>query len=313
MYSIITPVFNREDCISRCIESVIEQLKWNIPLEHIIIDDGSKDRTPSIINNYAKKYNHIKCILLPTNKGTNAARNAGIRAAAGDFCTFLDSDDYFVPDAISFIHQTINDKPNFIHYIFTPSHQVEKIKQYVHNESSNQCILTYSDFLSGKVYGDFLHVIKTNTLRKYPFLESVRIHEYLTYLKLYKEANYILLTNKTITIIERQRADSVTKETIRTSKKIINKDLEAVEYYLLNYKNELIDYKLDNILTKRYIRYIENTLMLSQYNKTKKALNEMKALSLSIPSYLKIFYYTRTGWLFRLLLKYYLEWKYRNW
>ncbi len=312
-YTIITPVYNREDCISRCIESVIEQLKWKIPLEHIIVDDGSKDKTSSIINNYAKKYEHIKYILFSTNKGTNAARNAGIRSATGDFCTFLDSDDYFVPDAISFIHQTINDKPNFIHYIFTPSHQVEKIKKYVHNESNHQCVITYNDFLSGKIYGDFLHVIKTHTLRKYPFLESVRIHEYLTYLKLYREANNILLTNKTITIIERNRSDSVTKNTLRTSKSIIGNDLEVNSYFILNYKDDLIEHNLDEILRKRYIRLIEDELLLQEYEKAKTNMNRIKEFHLQIPFYLKIICYTKAGGLFRLLLKYYLKWKYRKW
>lgn len=313
MYSIITPVFNREDCISRCIESVIDQLKWNIPIEHIIVDDGSTDRTPSIINNYAKKYNHIKCIILPTNKGTNAARNAAIANAKENFCIFLDSDDHFVSDAIYNIEYHRKESPEYKHFLFTPDDRANVLKNYIKDNNTNKALFLYFDFLSGKVNGDFIHVIRTSTLHKYPFNETVRIYEYITFLKFYKEAKKILFTNIIVTIRERQRADSVTKDTIRSSKEIIKRDLEATGYYLFNYKNDLIEYKLNDVLIKKYIRYIENTLMLSKYDRTKKALNEMKALSFSIPSYLIIFYYTRTGWLYRVLLKYYLEWKYRNW
>lgn len=54
-YSIITPVYNREDCIARCVESVIQQSK-NIHYEHIIVNDGSSDYTLDIIQDYSHRY-----------------------------------------------------------------------------------------------------------------------------------------------------------------------------------------------------------------------------------------------------------------
>lgn len=54
-YSIITPVYNREDCIARCVESVIQQSK-NIHYEHIIVNDGSSDHTLDIIQDYSHRY-----------------------------------------------------------------------------------------------------------------------------------------------------------------------------------------------------------------------------------------------------------------
>ena len=97
-YSIITPVYNRADCISRCIESVVrnEKRKDEYEIEHIIVDDGSSDDTVKIVSSYAKRYDWIKFIPFAHNRGTNAARNAAISVATGDFSIILDSDDYFV-------------------------------------------------------------------------------------------------------------------------------------------------------------------------------------------------------------------------
>lgn len=61
-YSIITPVYNRADCVARCLDSVIRNLQWGVELEHIVVDDGSHDETPKIVQNYADKHPHIKFI-----------------------------------------------------------------------------------------------------------------------------------------------------------------------------------------------------------------------------------------------------------
>ena len=103
-YSIITPVYNRADCVARCLDSVIRNLQWGVELEHIVVDDGSHDETPKIVQNYADKHPHIKFIPFSQNRGTNAARNAAIAAATGEYCIILDSDDYFVDEAINFIN-----------------------------------------------------------------------------------------------------------------------------------------------------------------------------------------------------------------
>lgn len=59
LFSIITPVYNRADCVARCIESVICNLNRHSNIEHIIVDDGSSDDSVSIIEDYALKYSHI--------------------------------------------------------------------------------------------------------------------------------------------------------------------------------------------------------------------------------------------------------------
>ena len=146
-YSIITPIYNREDCIQRCIDSVCRNLKWGIELEHIIVNDGSSDRTESIIQRNADRFNHITFINFDQNRGTNAARNAAIQAASGDFCIILDSDDYFIDDAIKIINQTMISS-SFKHYMFAADDMVVK---YSSNPllSKELNIISYEDFSQG--------------------------------------------------------------------------------------------------------------------------------------------------------------------
>jgi len=87
-FSIIMPVFNREDCISSAIKSVLKQLHENYEL--IVIDDGSTDKTCSVVESHDD--HRIKLILSKTNAGVSAARNLGLKFASGDYICFLDSD-----------------------------------------------------------------------------------------------------------------------------------------------------------------------------------------------------------------------------
>lgn len=89
--SIIIPVYNSDKTISKCIESILEQdLKEK---EIILIDDGSMDNSLHILLEYERKYNCVK-VIAQDNMGQGVARNNGIKIAAGNYITFVDSDDY---------------------------------------------------------------------------------------------------------------------------------------------------------------------------------------------------------------------------
>ncbi|OOR87067.1 hypothetical protein B0181_11215 [Moraxella caviae] len=86
----IVPVYNTCEYLSQCLESIIAQ---DIDKEIIAIDDGSTDGSGEVLAEFAKRYDFIK-IISQENKGVSAARNAGIKAAAGKYVYFVDSDDY---------------------------------------------------------------------------------------------------------------------------------------------------------------------------------------------------------------------------
>ena len=89
--SIIVPVYNGENFIEDCIDSIINQTLKDI--EILIINDGSKDNTLNIIESIAKSDSRIK-ILNQKNSGVSAARNNGISKSRGKYITFVDADDY---------------------------------------------------------------------------------------------------------------------------------------------------------------------------------------------------------------------------
>ena len=91
LVSIITPVYNGEKYIEKCIESVLNQTYKN--LEMIIVDDGSIDNSENIIKKYTKENSFIKYIKLKENRGISNARNVALKNATGRFVAFLDCDD----------------------------------------------------------------------------------------------------------------------------------------------------------------------------------------------------------------------------
>ncbi len=92
--SIIIPVYNSEDFLSRCLDSVLKQTLKDI--EIILVNDGSKDGSGAICDKYAQKDSRIK-VIHQENQGVSAARNNALAIASGDFVGFVDSDDYIHP------------------------------------------------------------------------------------------------------------------------------------------------------------------------------------------------------------------------
>lgn len=89
--SVIIPIYNIEQYLSRCIESIINQTYKNI--EIILVDDGSPDNCGRICDEYAQKDNKIK-VIHKQNRGLVSARNAGYKAVSGDWVMYVDGDDW---------------------------------------------------------------------------------------------------------------------------------------------------------------------------------------------------------------------------
>ena len=103
-YSILIPVYNAERYLTKCIESVLNQTYENY--EVILVDDGSNDSSGIMCDEFTKTDKRIKAFH-QTNQGLIMARRNGIAKATGDFCLFLDSDDYWDIDLLETINQAI--------------------------------------------------------------------------------------------------------------------------------------------------------------------------------------------------------------
>ena len=92
MVSIIIPVYNTEEYLTKCLDSIIGQTIWP-QIELICVDDASSDNSAGIIKEFCNKYENIRLIELEENKGQANARNVGLSQAEGKYVYFMDSDD----------------------------------------------------------------------------------------------------------------------------------------------------------------------------------------------------------------------------
>ena len=88
--SIIVPIYNVEEYLPKCIDSILNQTYKE--LEVILVDDGSPDSCGKICDRYAKKDERVK-VIHQKNGGLSAARNSGLDCANGEYIGFVDSDD----------------------------------------------------------------------------------------------------------------------------------------------------------------------------------------------------------------------------
>jgi len=127
--SIIVPVYNVENYLCKCVDSILEQTYKEIEL--ILIDDGSTDSSGVICDKYKNKDTRV-FVIHKKNEGVSSARNCGLKVAVGDYVGFVDSDDYVLNDMYEYLlnlsimynaditscsFSVINDKGIIIHRI----------------------------------------------------------------------------------------------------------------------------------------------------------------------------------------------------
>ncbi|MBR6409259.1 MAG: glycosyltransferase [Alphaproteobacteria bacterium] len=105
--SVIVPIYNREETISRCLESIILQKLSDI--EIICVNDGSTDKTETVLEEFAKKDKRVK-VIKQANQGPSIARNNGMKAAIGEYIGFVDCDDYIEPDFYEKLYQAAKEE-----------------------------------------------------------------------------------------------------------------------------------------------------------------------------------------------------------
>ena len=102
--SVIVPVYNAQEKLRRCIESILRQDFTNFEL--LLMDDGSKDESGKVCDEYAAKDSRIY-VLHKENSGVSDTRNQAIRLARGEYLQFVDSDDWLTPEATGLLVSTM--------------------------------------------------------------------------------------------------------------------------------------------------------------------------------------------------------------
>jgi glycosyltransferase involved in cell wall biosynthesis len=153
--SVIIPTYNRSWSLKRCIDSVLNQ---SLPPDDIIIvDDGSNDSTPKLLNSYNDK---IK-VITTSQQGVSAARNIGVQNSNSEWIAFLDSDDEWHPDKLKNQWTFHQENPYFKCSqtkeiwirdgvrVNPPKHLIKK-SGFIFEKSLKNCMITPSSFLIQK-------------------------------------------------------------------------------------------------------------------------------------------------------------------
>lgn len=298
-FSIIIPVYNSEQYIEKCIDSVLQQTYKDY--EIIIIDDGSTDNTPSIIKKYKDKVKYIK----KEHEGQSSTRNAGIDYVSGDYFIFVDSDDVVSPNLLEKVKNAAIGNPEIIRY---------GIKRISNNKEFNfpscdfnnldginafDLLINCKYFDSPCVYAISLKYFKDNNFSFEPYVS----HEDFGLLPklIIKSANvssisdilynYIVRENSVMT--DKSKIEKRANDLLYLGKKLLSEKVDHKEYYnyiatsmieyLFNLKEkkvrkkyiqELKDIQIEKYLLKntlkRKIKYILCKINFNLYILTKK-------------------------------------------
>mgnify|MGYP005796349111 FL=1 len=277
-FSIIIPVYNVEQYLKKCLESVINQTYNNY--EVIIVCDKCSDNSEKIVDYYVKKYKNFKKIYAE-NTGLGKARNLGVEEAAGDYILFLDSDDYYELELLKTLNKELKENPDLLRF------QVQNIK--------NEQIIKYNETPFTIITGieAFKKIIKYHYVEnawcycykktfyqknKFNFMEGCIAEDYgLTPLIIAKAKTIKSISYIGYNYVERENSLMTTKDYSKKIKKMddmllqanyLKKELESIksnENFLTFINNSLIyystrlkykDYKKYNKILKKSNCYV---------------------------------------------------------
>ena len=193
--SIIIPIYNVEDYLPRCIESILAQTF--VDFELLLVDDGSTDTSKIICDEYAVKNERIK-ILHKKNAGVSSARNLGLENAKGNYIWFVDADDYIEKDSLYLISKIIKESDEDIYeFAFNRNGKKCSIAKKCINLKNNSDIMRF--YLSSPKFHLWNKVIKKKSINSVRFIEGIAIGEdYLFLSSIFDNANTYLYSDITI-------------------------------------------------------------------------------------------------------------------
>ncbi|GAA0178400.1 hypothetical protein SH2C18_14660 [Clostridium sediminicola] len=273
--SIVVPVYNVEMYLKKCISSILEQSFTDFEL--ILVDDGSKDKSGRICDEYKEKDSRIK-VIHQQNAGLSAARNIGIETSEGKYITFIDSDDFIHGNMLEILYNNLLDNNSDIsicdyelvyegmelpdeycnnHTLYTNIQGVKKIIENSETKMIVACCKLYKRSLFRGI--------------RYP-AQKYHEDEFVTYKLLYK-SNKIVVTDAKL-YYYRKRDNSITGSTY--SIKRLEK-LEALEETIMFFQKE--NNKMLTILAEfRYLLNIQIAYYRVKYemNSNKRIMNKLK-------------------------------------
>ena len=282
--SVIVPVYNVEKYLSKCLDSLVNQTLKDI--EIIVVNDGTKDNSQSIIDKYKKKYSKKIKSYIKENGGLSSARNYGLKYAKGNYIAFVDSDDYV--DLKMFERMYSEAKNNKFDIVVCDTINVYEEKEvyiksnlgYSNNDINNYIIsppMACSRIYSKKIF-------EKNKFKEGIFYEDLELTPsfalYTNRIGFLKEGLYFYL----------QRTGSIMKQ-----KKFNNRLLDIFDVLEKNYNLLYKDYSKE--VEYMYITHLLRTATLRflDYDKKEYLYKINKIMREKFPNWNKNIYYKKSS------------------
>lgn len=250
--SIIVPVYNIENYIDKCLNSLVKQTMKDF--EVIVVNDGSPDNSEKIIKKYEEKYPKIIKYYKKKNGGLSSARNYGIKKARGEYICFLDGDDYVEKTTYKKMYDKIS--KNNLDMVICDLNYVYDEKCVYFKVSDEEKVNNKRLFLTNFYPVAWNKIFKTEVIKKFEFKSGVWFEDIEFNQKLMPFINKIGYIEEAL-INYVQRDGSIT---YRFNNKVWD--------YLTNFEGIIDFYKENNIydeykeeLEYSYVRYIYGTFI----------------------------------------------------
>lgn len=192
LVTVIIPSYNHERYISQSIESVVSQSYKNI--EIIVIDDGSKDQSVTLINGLADKYGFV--VIARENRGVAKTLNEGIGLARGKYMSFLASDDYYFPRRIENAIFQLKESADKVAFVYCDGCIVndagQRIGLFGDRHPRPLVGSIYDNLLVGNWIPSIGVTYKTDVLKQFMFDERFMIEDHTLFLRMFKDKNHEL-------------------------------------------------------------------------------------------------------------------------
>lgn len=236
--SIIIPVYNVKDYLSRCVASIIKECS-GIEYEAILVDDGSTDGSGELCNELVKNDKHFR-VLHKSNGGLSDARNYGVAYAQGEYVFYLDSDDYLAENGIAAMSEVAKQsKSNVVCGNFY--YQYADYKTLFDAESHDTLIYkggkeALAALIEGKRYQNFAwgKLIRRELAQKFLFPKGKLFEDTYWFHLILHQANQVAVIDKPV-VHYLQRSGSISFEYKLKSLDILDGYAERLMFFEQNY------------------------------------------------------------------------------
>ena len=267
--SVLTPTYNREKLLKNLYNSLVANLDYGVEIEWLIMDDGSKDNTKQVVENFEKKENLEIKYFYQENQGNMVAINKLTNKATGNLIVDCDSDDYFTNDAFKIVKKAFEenkDKKEIYGICFL---KYDEKGNNMGNNFKNKVTTMFDLYFKEGETGEKALVFYSDIRKKYKH-ELENNERFVTEARMYHkidEKYKMICVNRPIMICEYQE---------QGYSKNITKEFKENPYGYYKYFEEILQKNMKGVSFSKRIYAIKHFILFSYLTKSKKNLKKIK-------------------------------------